>query len=72
MYIPPFNITEKILHLVSEISEQVGWLNTQINSDSFFACYREQHAFAKAGNGYCRRETRAWSTRRNTRGEKCY
>ena len=34
MYIPPFNITEKILHLVSEISEQVGWLNTQINSDA--------------------------------------
>ena len=34
MYIPPFHITEKILHLVSEISEQVGLLYTQMSSDA--------------------------------------
>ena len=32
-YVPPFNITEKILHLVSEISEQVGLLNARIGND---------------------------------------
>ena len=30
MYIPPFTITEKILNLVAEISEQVGILTTNI------------------------------------------
>ena len=30
MYIPPFVITEKILNLVAEISEQVGILTTNI------------------------------------------
>ena len=33
MYIPPFNITEKILHQISEISEQVGSLNSRIGND---------------------------------------
>ena len=33
MYIPPFNITEKILYLIAEISEQVGSLNLRIGSD---------------------------------------
>lgn len=33
MYIPPFNITERILHLISEISEQVGLLNARIGND---------------------------------------
>ncbi|MBO5836165.1 MAG: Fic family protein [Bacteroidales bacterium] len=30
MYIPPFNITDEILHLVSEISEQIGALNVML------------------------------------------
>ena len=30
MYTPPFNITDEILHLVSEISEQVGALNVML------------------------------------------
>ena len=34
MYIPPFNITERILHLISEISEQVGSLNSRIGNDA--------------------------------------
>ena len=33
MHIPPFNITEKILHQISEISEQVGSLNSRIGND---------------------------------------
>ena len=33
MYIPPFNITEKILHQIAEISEQVGSLNSRIEND---------------------------------------
>ena len=33
MYIPPFTITEKILHLIAGISEQVGSLNARIGSD---------------------------------------
>ena len=33
MYIPPFTITEKILHLVSEISEHVGILNARLGED---------------------------------------
>ena len=33
MYIPPFNITEKILYLIAEISEQVGSLNSRIGND---------------------------------------
>ena len=28
MYTPPFTVTDEILHLVSEISEQIGTLNT--------------------------------------------
>lgn len=34
MYVPPFNITEKILHLISEIAEQVGMLNARIGGDT--------------------------------------
>lgn len=30
MYTPPFNITDEILHLVSEISEQIGALNVML------------------------------------------
>ncbi len=33
MYVPPFTITEKMLHLVSEISEQVGILNARLEED---------------------------------------
>lgn len=33
MYVPPFTITEKMLHLVSEISEQVGILNARLGED---------------------------------------
>ena len=33
MYVPPFAITEKMLHLVSEISEQVGILNARLGED---------------------------------------
>ena len=33
MYIPPFTITEKMLHLVSDISEQVGILNARLGED---------------------------------------
>ena len=33
MYIPPFNITDKILHLIAEISEQIGSLNLRTGSD---------------------------------------
>ena len=33
MYVPPFKITEKILGLVAEISEQVGILNTSIGGN---------------------------------------
>lgn len=33
MYKPPFTITEKILHQISEISEQVGSLNSRIGND---------------------------------------
>ena len=33
MYIPPFTITEKMLHLVSEISEQVGILNARLGEN---------------------------------------
>ena len=33
MYVPPFTITEKMLHLVSEISEQVGILNARLGQD---------------------------------------
>lgn len=33
MYIPPFTITEKILHLIAGISEQVGSQNARIGSD---------------------------------------
>ena len=33
MYIPPFNITERILHLISEISEQVGLLHARIGNN---------------------------------------
>ena len=33
MYILPFNITEKILHQIAEISEQVGSLNSRIEND---------------------------------------
>lgn len=34
MYIPPFNITEKILHLISTISEQVGLLHARIGTET--------------------------------------
>lgn len=34
MYVPPFNITEKILYLISEIAEQVGMLNARIGGDT--------------------------------------
>ena len=34
MYIPPFTITEKILHQISEISEQVGNLNSRIGNNA--------------------------------------
>ena len=30
MYVPPFTITEKMLHLVSEVSEQMGILNARL------------------------------------------
>jgi len=33
MYIPPFTISEKMLHLVSEISEQVGILNARLGEN---------------------------------------
>ena len=33
MYIPPFNITERILHLISEISEQIGLLHARIGNN---------------------------------------
>ena len=33
MYIPPFTITEKMLHLVSEVSEQVGILNARLGEN---------------------------------------
>ena len=33
MYIPPFTITEKVIHLIAGISEQVGSLNARIGSD---------------------------------------
>ena len=33
MYVPPFTITEKILHLVSKISEQVGILNARLGEN---------------------------------------
>ena len=33
MYIPLFNITEKILHQIAEISEQVGSLSSRIEND---------------------------------------
>ena len=33
MYVPPFTITEKMLHLVSEISEQVGILNARLGEN---------------------------------------
>jgi Fic family protein len=33
MYIPPFTITEKILHLVSEVSEQMGILNARLGEN---------------------------------------
>ena len=34
MYIPPFTVNEKILHQISEISEQVGSLNSRIGNDA--------------------------------------
>jgi Fic family protein len=33
MYVPPFTVTAKMLHLVSEISEQVGILNARLGED---------------------------------------
>ena len=33
MYVPPFTITEKMLHLVSEISEQVGILYARLGEN---------------------------------------
>ena len=30
MYTPPFTVTDEILHLVSEISEQIGTLNARL------------------------------------------
>ena len=33
MYVPPFTITEKMMHLVSEISEQVGILNARLGEN---------------------------------------
>ena len=33
MFVPPFTITEKVLHLVSEISEQVGILNARLQEN---------------------------------------
>ena len=33
MYVPPFTITEKMLHLVSEVSEQMGILNARLGEN---------------------------------------
>lgn len=71
MYIPPFNITEKILHQIAEISEQVGSLNSRIENDLPSPMLRkknqirtihsslaiENNTLSEAGDGHHRRQT---------------
>ena len=43
IYIPPFDITSEMLHLISEISEQVGIINMRLGKMCHLRCCVKCH-----------------------------